>query len=64
MALLYSSTKQVLETHEAVIRALEGDKHAIAITFTPDGTDEEDVIEVCLTEEEVKEAYDLLPFNK
>lgn len=63
MALLYHSMKHTLETTDVMFRYLDEDgDYKIALTFTPE-EDEEGVVEVLLTEEEVKEAYDLL-FNR
>ena len=62
MALLYHKAKLEIEDNDVDIRLLEDDgEYSIAITFS--GDDEDEVIEVLLTKEEVQQAYDTL-FNK
>lgn len=62
MALLYHRATVDLSSKDTVIRAIEDDDYAVAITF-PQEEDENAITELLLTEEEVKEAYDVL-FNK
>ena len=64
MALLYHTSKSILDSKDIVIRPLEGDgDYVVAITFPREEDDEDAVTEVLLTEAEVREAFDLL-FNK
>ena len=64
MALLYHTSKINLNSKDVVIRPLEDDDdYVVAITFPREEDDENAVTEVLLTEDEVREAYDLI-FNR
>ena len=65
MASLYYSQRVLVDSHEPIIRKLEGeeDGSVIAIELPLDGDDEDSICELCLTESEVNEMYDVL-FNR
>lgn len=61
MALIYHTARVTLEDSSTTIRPLVEEDYHVAITFT--GEDDEEITEILLTKDEVKEAYDVL-FNR
>lgn len=62
MALLYYRQRGELVDDQADIRLISDPDYRVAITFHTDEDDEDSVTEVLLSEDEVRQAYDVL-FN-
>jgi hypothetical protein len=58
VAKLYIRKTIDTEDNKPVIYALTGEDHDVAFTFS--NTDEEEVVQVCLTRDEIIEAFDVL----